>query len=371
VGSSYFQAMPTLREPLRFSPIVQDKLWGGNGLWKTLRKGEPDQTTAGEAWELSDRAGESNTVHTGLFSGKTFRQVFIEHSREILGTQWRSNGDPFPLLYKFIAAREALSVQVHPGSGSPLGEAKTECWFVVAAPPDASLILGVNQSLPRDQMLQLLSSPHCEQGLRREPVSPGDVVFIPAGTVHAITPGMLIYEVQQNSDTTFRLYDWGRVDAHGQPRALHLRESAEVMDLRVHDKHKITPLFRDGDTHHEAWRVACPYFTIVHFGGFKAPALLRQPDRFRVLTVISGSFALEWPGDSMAVGLGETVLLPASLAEAQLSPLAQNSEILLSFIPDLASDVIAPLRAAGHSDAAISALGGFDGLPHSAFAHRK
>lgn len=370
----------SIGEPLFLKPVIQDKLWGGDGLWRYLRKGEPTQSLAGESWELSDRPEASSTLASGRFAGMSLNRLMAAAGPVILGSQWqgiaqKSVSDAgtqavFPLLYKFIYAREALSVQVHPGEGSAeyrarYGEAKTECWLVVAAPANAEIIVGVSQSLPREAMAKALTSSACREVLRREKVKAGDLLFIPAGTVHAITEGLLIYELQQNSDTTFRLYDWDRLDAAGKPRELHVQKAAEVMDLRVHDRHKISALSMpnpEGSACRIDARVACDYFALWHCHSFTHPYKLRMPRRMRVATVLKGDFSVEWPGHAAKLGLGETVLLPADLPEVLFAPQGGGCELLVSAIPDLESEIIAPLRQAGHSDAAIAALGGQESL---------
>jgi mannose-6-phosphate isomerase len=363
-------------EPLFLTPVIQDKLWGGDGLWRYLRKGEASQTHAGESWELSDRPEASSTIASGRFEGLSLNHLMAQAGPVILGSQWQGSTEKstsnkgaqaaFPLLYKFIYAREALSVQVHPGEGSAeyrtrYGEAKTECWLVVAAPENAEIIVGVSQSLPREAMAKALASSACREVLRREKVKAGDLLFIPAGTVHAITEGLLIYELQQNSDTTFRLYDWDRLDAAGKPRELHVQKAAEVMDLRVHDRHKIMALRMpdpEGSACRIDARVACSYFALWHCHTFTRPYKLRMPRRMRVATVLRGDFSVEWPGHAVKLGLGETVLLPADLPEVLFAPQGEGCELLVSAIPDLENEINAPLRQAGHSAAAIAALGG-------------
>jgi mannose-6-phosphate isomerase len=351
-----------IREPLLFTPVIQDKLWGGDGLWRKLGKGSAASLRAGESWELSDRPEAPTAIASGRFTGKSLRDLWPLAGPALMGKAWRSDLATFPLLYKFISAREALSVQVHPGENSPLGEAKTECWYVLDAPTGAELIVGLSQALPRSEMVSLLSSSASQTVLRREPVQRGDLLYIPAGTVHAITAGLLLYEMQQNSDTTFRLYDWDRRDDHGQPRALHVTQAAEVMDLRVHDHHKITALDLPREGCSEQVLVACPYFAMSRWHGFTKPTVLRMKNQFKVVTVIGGKLLVEWPGGSLEAGLGATVLFPADLNEALLSAGSSETEILVSAIPDLLEDVVMPLRKAGHTDAAISALSGIDGL---------
>jgi mannose-6-phosphate isomerase len=265
-------------------------------------------------------------------------------------------------LYKFIHAAEKLSVQVHPGAGSALGEAKTEAWYVVDAAPGASLIVGVaSQGRSREEVLALLESPRCEEALRRHPVKKGDVFFIPAGTVHAITEDLLLYEVQQNSDTTFRLYDWGRVDAAGKARPLHLDEAARVADLQEREGYRIPFLRVEREGYFEDYLVACPYFALQRRHGFRKEAMLKTQGAFRVLTVVGGECALRWETDQMRLLLGETALIPASLAEVCVDALPE-AEILVSFVPEFERDIRKPLRAAGYGESEIARLSGPPGI---------
>jgi mannose-6-phosphate isomerase len=187
--------------------------------------------------------------------------------------------------------------------------------------------------------------------------------FIPPGAVHAITAGLLLYEVQQNSDTTFRLYDWDRTDGFGKPRPLHLRESEQVIDLRRHDRHRIVPLTLKRATHEEEFRVACRHFAVVKFSRVHGSVSLSHRNRFRVLTCTRGSFEIAWNGgQALALGLGETLLVPAACVDPRLRETLPDSELLASFIPMLDEEIFTPLRAAGYSDSEIRALGGLEGL---------
>jgi mannose-6-phosphate isomerase len=170
--------------------------------------------------------------------------------------------------------------------------------------------------------------------------------------------------VQQNSDTTFRLYDWDRLDQAGRPRRLHLDESEQVIDLRRHDKHRIPPLVIKRATHEEEYRVACRHFAVVRFSKCQGAVPLANRQRFRVLTCIQGSFEIGWDGGQpMPVGLGETVLVPAACVNPKMRETSPDSSILVSYLPVLGEDVYAPLKAAGYNDQEIRDLGGLEGLP--------
>lgn len=352
-----------VREPLKFKPLLQSRLWGGDGLHRLLGKGKASDADMGESWELSDRDGNATIISGGTFAGRNLRELFSVHARDILGGQYSPSLARFPLLIKFICARENLSVQVHPGEGSPLGESKTECWYILDAPPGAELILGMAGNLDREGTLAILRTKECQTVLNKVPVRSGDMFFIPAGTVHAITAGLLLYEVQQNSDTTFRLYDWDRVDAAGKPRPLHLRESEQVLDLRRHDKHRISPLMLKRASHEEEFRVACQYFAVVRISKVMGAAALGNRDRFRVLTCMTGGFEIAWDGGQpFPIGVGETLLVPAACPNPKLRETVPGSSLLMSFLPQLEEEVFGPLRAAGYSDEEIRGLGGLEGL---------
>ncbi len=347
---------------LKFSPVLLPKPWGGDALYRVLGKGAPGDDRMGESWELSDRPEAPTVVAEGPLAGKSLGALLADDAPSLLGDLPASRG--FPLLYKFIAAREKLSVQAHPGPGFPDGEPKTECWYVVDAAPGAELIVGVVPGRQgREETLELLKSARCEEVLARHAARRGDVFFVPAGTIHAITEGLLLYEVQQNSDTTYRLYDWGRVDAAGNPRPLHVAEAVRVADLEPREGYRIPSLSVAQETHVEDFLVACPHFALVKWRGLRAPARLGTRGRFRVATAVSGAFALRGAdGSALRLATGETALVPACHAAVEAEAESPESELIVSFVPDLERDVRAPLRAAGHSGEAIARLSGPPGV---------
>ncbi len=352
-----------VREPLKFKPLLQSKIWGGDRLYRALGKGDATDLNIGEAWELSDRKEASSLVIGGTFGGQNFHDIYAKHARDILGKQYSPNLSAFPLLCKFIFAREHLSVQVHPGRNSPLGEPKTECWYIVEAPQGSELILGMSSEGDREKTLAILASKECQKVLKRVAAKAGDLFFIPAGTVHAITAGILLYEVQQNSDTTFRLYDWDRVDSNGQSRDLHIQEGGQVLDLRSHDQHRIPPLLLHRPNHDQEFRVACAYFAVVKYSQCQGLVALESQNRFRILTCIRGRFDMVWDlGQTVSINLGDTVLVPASCSQAKIQESEMGSELLVSFIPLLENEIFVPLRSAGFTDEAIRRLGGLEGL---------
>ncbi len=345
---------------LKFTPLLLEKPWGGNSLWAHLGKGSSQDQNMGEAWEISDRPEAFTVVSGGEYSGLSLANLWSRFGSTLLGEGLETQR--FPLLYKFICAREKLSVQVHPGSGSSLGEAKTECWYVVEADPGAALIVGITaRDRTRSEILECLKSSQCEEVLRRWPAQRGDVFFIPAGTVHAITEGLLLYEVQQNSDTTFRLYDWGRRDAQGRSRTLHLEEAVAVADTEEREGFKIPPLTVDRGAYLESFRVVSPYFALVQWSRFSQATSLQTQGRFRVVTVVSGSVSLQSETIRVQLSLGETALVPACLTSVLIEA-TPDAELLISYVPRIEEEIREPLRKAGFSALEIGKLFGPEGI---------
>ena len=217
-------------EFLRFTPLVQERVWGGRALETKLgRPLPPGGRPIGESWEIVDRPEAQSVVVGGTFAGQTLRQVLEKHSAEIMGPNWPAE-KPFPILVKWLDCRERLSLQVHPPAvvAAKLGgEPKTENWFVAAAEPGAHLIVGLKPGVTREKFEAAVAAGTAEACVNRFPVAAGDSVLVRSGQVHAIDGGNLILEIQQNSDTTYRVDDWGRVGLDGKPRQLHVAESLQ------------------------------------------------------------------------------------------------------------------------------------------------
>ena len=214
-------------EILRFEPIYQERVWGGQTLATAFGRALPAGRAIGESWEIVDRPEAQSIVPDGPYSGHTLRQLIESHGRDVMGPQWPA-GRPFPILVKWLDCRERLSLQVHPPADqAPAlgGEPKTENWFIAGAAPGAALIVGLRPGVTRAQFERALASGMLETCVNRFPVAAGDSILVRSGTVHAIDAGNLILEIQQNSDTTYRVYDWGRTGLDHQPRPLHLREA--------------------------------------------------------------------------------------------------------------------------------------------------
>ena len=216
-----------MNEILRLAPIYQERVWGGRALASSLGRTLPGQNPIGEAWEIVDRPEAQSVVRSGRHAGQTLRAVLADHGTEIMGPGWDKNR-PFPILVKWLDCRERLSLQVHPPAsvaGQLKGEPKTETWYIADTQPGANLLVGLKKGVTRDQFEKALKENALEPLVHRFPVAEGDSILVRSGQIHAIDAGNLILEIQQNSDTTYRVYDWGRVGLDGKPRQLHVKES--------------------------------------------------------------------------------------------------------------------------------------------------
>ena len=220
-------------ELMSFTPLYMERVWGGRGLELKLGRKLPEGKVIGESWELVDREGEQSIVAEGTHKGKTIRELLEGGAADILGPG-REGSQPFPILIKWLDCQDRLSLQVHPPAAiAPIlgGEAKTENWYIADCDEDASLIVGLKQGVTREQFTQALKDNKVGACVHRFPVKQGDSILVESGRMHAIDAGNLILEIQQNSDTTYRVYDWGRVGLDGAPRQLHLEESLQSIDF--------------------------------------------------------------------------------------------------------------------------------------------
>ncbi|MFT3784023.1 MAG: class I mannose-6-phosphate isomerase [Nibricoccus sp.] len=216
-----------MQQLFRFEPIYQERVWGGRELGKAFSRALPDKGPIGESWEIVDRPEAQSKVLGGEFTGWTLRSVIEKFPTEMMGPRWTADRR-FPILVKWLDCRERLSLQVHPPAAvAPElhGEPKTENWFIAAAAPGSSLIVGLKRGVTRAAFEAAIANNTLESCVHRFPVAAGDSILVHSGQVHAIDAGNLILEIQQNSDTTYRVYDWGRLGLDGKPRQMHVTES--------------------------------------------------------------------------------------------------------------------------------------------------
>lgn len=306
-----------MRDLLRFQPLYQERVWGGRALESALGRALPaGDAPIGESWEIVDRPEAQSVVLSGAFVGQTLRQVLAAHAADVMGPKWPA-GKAFPILVKWLDCRERLSLQVHPPAtlaAELKGEPKTENWYIADTDPEAQLIVGLKRGVTRAQFEEALANNTADQCVHRFPVAAGDSILVHSGQVHAIDAGNLILEIQQNSDTTYRVYDWGRMGLDGKPRQLHVAQSLRSIDWDDFEPAPVRAAPTSGVI------ADCAEFTIrrVVLG---AGERLHQPagEQPRLLSVVSGSVraALENPtGSRPAFGQklvrGENVLLPYS-----------------------------------------------------------
>jgi mannose-6-phosphate isomerase len=306
--------------PLHFRPILRSYLWGGRRLGTSLGKPLPADDVWAESWEIADHGADQSVVEFGPLAGTTLHELVGGYGRELLGRHHPQR--QFPLLLKFLDGAQTLSVQVHPNDAqaarlSPPDAGKTEAWLVVEAEPGSVIYAGLKPGVDRKQLQAAIRQGTCEECLNSFPASPGDCVFLSAGTVHALGAGILVAEVQQSSDTTFRLFDWNRLGPDGQPRALHVEQGLGVIDF---NRGPIMPQRPQATDRPQVSRlVECDKFVWDRFD-FDSPLTVGGDDRCHILTVLQGAVRIEGdPGDS-PLSCGGTVLLPAAVGQVQLAP---------------------------------------------------
>lgn len=355
---------PPSLPPLRFTPLFKHRIWGGRTLETRLGKRLPPHTTIGESWEITGYGSEQSRVSSGPFAGARIEDLLRREGTRLVGNH--CGCDVFPLLYKFIDANDRLSIQVHPNdeqarrSGQDQ-RGKTECWYVADAVPGATIIVGFREGVSRNDILPAIESRTLDTLLNRFSVQKGDLLYIPAGTVHAILDGTLVYEVQETSDVTLRLYDWGRLDERGNPRELHVEPSLQVLDFCAHHQHRIEgAVVESGANLLRTFRVACRYFAIeeLHFLAAGTAPLWRR-DSFQVICVMEGAAEVISPHGSEPLATGESILIPAACTDVAVCA-EEGGRVLVSWVPDLHADVIAPLRKSGLDDSIIARVGGYD-----------
>ncbi len=333
-----------LRAPLTFAPRFKQYLWGGRRLELLLGRALPEGDVA-ESWEISGHPSAPTVVNSGPLAGRDLLSLMARHGADLVGTRAVAAARrTFPMLIKLLDANHALSVQVHPGdvqaAARQLGETgKSEMWYVLHAEAGAQIIHGLRPGIARADLARALARGRVQDCLRRVPVAAGDAVFVPAGTVHAILSGIVLVEIQQNSDTTYRLHDWDRTDESGDPRQLHQEQALDVVDFDhpTAPAHAIPELLRSGPGHSQELLVACDHFMVerVRFephGVFKGDL---RGDTFEIWGVLSGSVSVETPGGPAQVqtldGV-QFVLLPATMGPYRLTA-SSRAVLLRAYLP--------------------------------------
>jgi mannose-6-phosphate isomerase len=349
--------------PLKFENIFLEKIWGGQALREKLNKPLPRNKQIGESWELSEHKSATSIVQNGSLKGKKLSDVIKQFKQDILGMHVAKTYDYLPLLFKFIDANDRLSIQVHPDdeyAGSHENDlGKTESWYVVHADPGAKIICGLKRSLEKSDIEQGIKEVNLETYLNEFEVKTGDVIYVPAGTVHAIEAGTVIYEVQEVSDITYRLYDWGRMGADGKPRALHIVQSLKVINYQDDRDHRTRPVTIEDKGFSRHILVGCRYF-VIEKCDIHEKATLGLKGSFHAVTGLSGSGTLTYNVGDIELACGETLLIPDSLKQYTITQNKGDLSILLTYVPESASRMVEELHNQGIDAHRIRKLGGLE-----------
>jgi len=305
---------------MKFTPILKDKIWGGPGLRDVLGKNASGK--AGESWEISGVTDEVSVVENGYLAGNNIQELVEVYMGDLVGDKnYEKFGVEFPLLIKFIDATDFLSIQVHPDDALARTRhnsyGKTEMWYIVES-NDGELITGFNREMDKEQYLKYFKGGTLKEIMNREQVTSGDIYFMPAGRIHAIGAGVLLAEIQQTSDVTYRIYDWDRLDDQGKSRELHTDLALDAIDFQYHPETK---------THYHALKnntvtaVDSPYFTT-------GVIQLDQPvdkdfnliDSFVIYMCMEGEAGIAYPGGVEKIKKGETILIPAEMKNLAIVP---------------------------------------------------
>ncbi len=310
--------------PIIFEPLAMERIWGGRSFESLFGKHIPPGAPIGELWEIVDREDAQSVVHSGPLRGEVLHDLWTRRREEVFGADYSAHPAPrFPLLIKLLDARETLSVQVHPPerlAASMGGEPKTEMWYFAHAKPGAVIYAGLDSGVTKDLFEAALRAGHVEKILHSATVQAGDSIFIPSGRIHAIGAGCVIVEVQQNSDTTYRVFDWNRTGLDGQPRKLHIEESLASTDFED---------FEPAVDRVEAGTVAhCPFFHVEKLR-LSTPVSGTDQGRFAIIAVLAGEVLCG--GESYFPGA--FFLVPASFENARIEPKAPGTEALKITLP--------------------------------------
>lgn len=318
---SLMYPLPEITAPLRLQPLYMERVWGGRVMESAFGRSLPESSgPIGESWEVVDRADEQSIVSEGPLAGMTLYELWHQHRSKVFGHA--APGSPrFPLLVKVLDARDTLSIQVHPpASLAPQlgGEPKTEMWYIAQADPDAALYVGVKPGVDRESFAAAIAQGTVADAVHHLPVRAGDFIFVPSGRLHAIGAGLLIIEIQQNSDTTYRVFDWNRMGLDGRPRALHVEESLQCIDYT-----DTAPQMGQSDG---PVLVSCPYFKVERCNLTAGQWMCwGEPGEFSILTVVEGSAAA---GDE-TLKTGDFRLIPACLPPEGRSLVSDAGAVLL------------------------------------------
>jgi mannose-6-phosphate isomerase len=317
--------------PIKFQPILKDKIWGGKKL-KTLLDKKSELPNIGESWEISDVEGDTSIVINGKLKGKSLKQLLETYKSYLIGDKnYKIFGNKFPLLIKFIDAKEDLSIQLHPNDELAAKRhnsfGKTEMWYVMQAEKDANLIVGFNKNVTPEVYLKHLEDKTLTQILNFDNVKEGDTYFIEVGRVHAIGAGVMLAEIQQTSDITYRVYDWDRVDDNGNERDLHNNLAIDAIDFEMENDFRINYSKTENQSNK---MISCPYFTTNYLEITSEIKKENNHDSFIIYICVDGEAKIITESFLETIKKGETLLLPAALKTFQIT--SKNAKLLEVYV---------------------------------------
>ena len=317
--------------PIKFQPILKDKIWGGQKLITILNK-ENELPNVGESWEISDVEGDTSVVINGELQGQSLKTLLENYKSDLIGEKnYEVFGNKFPLLIKFIDAKEDLSIQLHPNDELAAKRhnsfGKTEMWYVMQADKDSNLIVGFNRDMTPETYLQHLEKKTLTEILNFDMVNEGDTYFIEVGRVHAIGAGVMLAEIQQTSDITYRVYDWGRVDDQGNERDLHNDLAIDAFDFDMEDNFRVT-YSKNENLPNEM--VSCPYFTTNFVNVTKTIKKVNSYDSFIIYMCVEGVVTVKTETYTAKISKGETLLIPSAIEEFYL--ISENAKVLEVYV---------------------------------------
>ena len=309
--------------PLKFTPICKEKIWGGDKLKELLNKKTGKLPNCGESWEISGVENDISVVANGFLKGNNLEELIEVYMSDLVGEKaYDQFGIEFPLLIKYIDAKDKLSIQVHPNDALAKERhgtfGKTEMWYVVHADEGSRLVTGFNRHLNKEEYIKYFENGQLNDILNYEAAKAGDVFFIPAGLIHAIGGGIVVAEIQQTSDTTYRIFDFNRLDDKGKPRELHTELALDAIDFKVEKNY---PVSYEAVENVSTTLVECKYFTtnILPFSR-KVDRDFTEKDSFVIYMCLEGEYTFNWDEGYMTVNKGETILVPALINNFSLDP---------------------------------------------------
>ena len=316
--------------PFTFRPIFKERVWGGREMERLYGKKLPPVAPIGESWEISDRPGDASVIANGPLAGKNLRWLMENHCAELLGKAKPANRNRFPLLCKILDAREKLSLQVHPPANKAAGlggEPKTEMWFIADTAPGAELYAGLKRGVTRAEFKKKVRTGEVAECFHCVPVRAGDAMFLPSGRVHAIGAGLVIFEIQQNSDTTYRVFDWNRVGLDGKPRELHVAQSLASIDFGDFEPALIGQKFSGEDKIKTHPLVRDPLFNVEAVEMKPGTILNLKPCKVQIVATVRGKVGVRSGSNSVNLSPGQFCLVPACLERTEV--LAKSEATLL------------------------------------------